>query len=150
MFEDWKVLHVDEIESENILFCRALTHEKFGGHCESVRSIDEAKIYVERGLYTPQSFSRPDIIVINWHPDCDAHVLEFVHWIRRQPQLLTTPVIVFITAGLPLAVRESAHQAGVTEMIVRPGTFEELLVQVQLLLERCTRRCMVRQTLPAE
>lgn len=139
------MLHLDEVESENILFCRALAHESFAGHCESVRSIGDAKLYLERGLYTPQLLSRPDIIVINWHPDCDAHVLEFVHWVRLQQQLHATPVIVFIKDQLSLAARERAQHEGVTEMIIRPDTFKELLLQVRALLERCMKRCVLRQ-----
>lgn len=144
MFDQWKVLHVDEVESESVLFCRALEHEQFGGHCESVRSFDEAKVYLERALYTPRSLSRPDIIVVNWHPDCDAQVLEFVHWIRIQPQLHDTPVIVFIQAQLSFAAQERAQHEGVTEMMLRPDSFEDLLPQVQALLSRCASRCVVR------
>lgn len=145
MFDEWKVLHLDEVESESILFCRALEQEHFAGHCESVRSIGDAKLYLERALYTPHLLSRPDIIVINWHPDCDAHVLEFVHWVRLQPQLHATPVIVFITARSSFAAQEQAKHEGVTEMIIRPDTFEDLLLQVRALLERCMNRCVVRQ-----
>jgi len=144
MFDEWKVLHLDEVESESILFCRALEQEHFAGDCVSVRSFSEAKFYLERGLYFPQLVSRPDIIVVNWHPDCDAPVLEFVHWIRIQPQLHDTAVIVFIKAQLSFAAQERAHHEGVTELMVRPETFEELLPQVSALLERCMNRCVVR------
>jgi hypothetical protein len=121
-----------------------LEHEQFAGHCESVRSFGEAKVYLERALYTPQSLSRPDIIVVNWHPDCDAPVLEFVHWVRVQPQLHATPVIVFIQTGLSFVAQERAEHEGVTELIVRPDTFAELLPQVHALLDRCASRCVVR------
>ena len=144
MFDQWKVLHIDEVEAESILFCRALAQEQFAGHCESVRSFDDGKLYLERGLYTPQALSRPDIIVINWHPDCDLHVLDFVHWVRLQPQLHETPVIVFIKAQLPFAAQERAQHEGVTELIIRPDTFEVLVEQVHDLLERCASRCVVR------
>ena len=144
MFDQWKVLHLDEVESESVLFCRALEREHFAGHCESVRSIDEAKLYLDRALYRPQSLSRPDIIVVNWHPDCDATVLEFVHWVRIQPQLHATPVAVFIKAQLSFAAQERAQHAGVTELIVRPDSFEDLVEQVHALLERCANRCVVR------
>lgn len=144
MFDQWKVLHVDDIESESILFCRALEHEHFAGHCESVRSFDDAKAYLQRTLYAPQSLSRPDIIVVNCDPDCDARVLEFVHWVRIQPQLYATPAIVFIKEQLSFAARERAQHEGVTELIVRPDTFEDLLEQVRALLERCASRCVVR------
>ena len=144
MFDHWKVLHLDEVESESILFCRALEHEHFAGHCESVRSFEEAKLYLERGLYTPRLLSRPDIIVINWHPDCDARVLEFVHWVRLQPQFQDTPIIVFVQAPLSFAAQERAQHEGVTELIVRPSTFESFLPQVRALLERCANRLVVR------
>ncbi len=146
MFDQWKVLHLDEIESENILFCRALAHEEFAGDCESVSSILKAKNYLERALYTPQLLSRPDIIVINWHPDYDASVLEFVSWVRNQPQLLATPVIVFIKPELSLADRESAQRHGVTELIIRPDTFEDLLLEINALLDRCANRCVGRKS----
>lgn len=149
MYEEWKVLHLDEVEAESILFCRALSHEKFSGHCESVRNMGDAKLYLERGLYTPQLLSRPDIIVVNWHPDCDAHVLEFVHWVRGQAQLHATPIIVFLKAHLSIAARESAQQEGVTEMLVRPETFEGLFPQVRALLERCAYRCTAGQAVLA-
>jgi len=144
MFDQWKVLHLDAVESESVLFCRALAQENFAGHCESVRSFNEAKSYLERTLYSPRSLSRPDIIVINWHPDCTVPVLEFVHWVRVQPQLHTTPVILFIKAQLSFAAQERAQHEGVTEMIIRPDTFEGLLQQVHELLARCANRCVVR------
>ena len=144
MFDEWKVLHLDEVESESILFCRALERQHFGGHCESVRTMGEAKLYLERALYTPQLLSRPDIIVVNWHPDCDTQVLEFVHWVRIQPQLRATPVIVFVKAHLSVAAQERAQHEGVTELMVRPDTFEDLLEQVEALLVRCVSRVSVR------
>jgi len=143
MYEQWKVLHLDEVEAEGILFCRALAHERFAGHCESVRSFDAAKAYLERGIYTPQSLSRPDIIVINWHPDCDVPVLKFVHWVRLQPQLHDTAIIIFVKALLSYAAQERAQHEGITELIVRPDTFEDLLPQVRALLERCANRSVM-------
>jgi hypothetical protein len=144
MFDQWKVLHLDPVKSESVLFCRALAQENFAGHCESVCSFNEAKSYLERALYSPGSLSRPDIIVINWHPDCDAPVLEFVHWVRVQPQLHTVSIILFIKAQLSFAAQERAQYEGVTEIIIRPDTFEGLLIQVHELLERCASRCVVR------
>ncbi len=144
MFAQWKVLHLDAVKADSILFCRALEQERFTGHCESVRSFDEGKIYLERALYTPQSLSRPDIIVINWHPDCDAHVLEFVRWVRLQPQLHGTPIIVFTKAPLTYAAHEHAEHEGITELLVRSESFEELLPQVRALLARCANRSLAR------
>ena len=144
MFNQWKVLHLDRVESESILFCRALAHLQFAGHCESVQTFDQGKAYLERTLYTPQSFSRPDIIVVNCHPDCDGHVLEFVHWVRIQPQLHIVPIVVFIQAQLSFAAQERVQNEGVTDLIVRPGAYEDLLEEVQALLARCASRCVVR------
>ena len=144
MFEQWKVLHVDEVESESILFCRALAHEQFAGHCESVRSFAEGKAYVERALYTPQTLSRPDIIVINWHRDHNEDVLSFIHWVRTQPQLRETPLVVFITSQLPQAEQDRAQSSGVAEMIVRADDFDSLSDQVHDLLERCASRVVAR------
>jgi hypothetical protein len=144
MFEEWKVLHIDKVHSESVLFCRALTEVQFAGHCESVTSLAEGTAYLERSLFTPQNLSRPDILIINWHPDCNLEVLDFVHWVRMQPQLREMSVIVFITSQLSQAERDRAEFEGVTELIVRAKTFESLVGQVHDLLERCTSRATAR------
>ena len=144
MFEEWKVLHIDEVQSEGVLFCRALTELQFAGHCESVTSFAEGTAYLERSLLTPQNLSRPDIVVINWHPHLNLEVLDFVHWVRVQPQLREMAVIVFITSQLSQTERDRAEFEGVTELIVRAKTFESLVEQVHDLLERCTSRATAR------
>ena len=143
MFDQWKVLYLGEVKAESDLFCRALAEEQFAGNCTAVRSLHGAKLYLERGLYMPRALSRPDIIVINSHPDCDAPVREFVHWVRSQPQLHDTPIITYITALWSFDAQEQARHEGLTELIVRPGTFEDLVWQVHALLERCVNRCVV-------
>ena len=144
MFEEWKVLHIDEVQSESVLFCRALTEVQFAGHCESVTSFADGTAYLQRSQFTPQALSRPDIVVINWHPHFNLEVLDFVHWVRTQPQFREMPVIVFITAQLSQAERDRAEFEGVTELIVRANTFESLVEQVHDLLERCTSRATAR------
>jgi CheY-like chemotaxis protein len=144
MFEQWKVLHIDDVAAESVLFCRALTEVQFAGHCESVTSFAEGTAYLERSQFTPQNLSRPDILIINWHPDCNLEVLDFVHWVRMQPQFREMPVIVFITSQLSHVDRERAQHEGVTELIVRADTFELLVEQVKDLLQRCTSRVTAR------
>jgi len=144
MFEEWKVLHIDEVQSESLLFCRALAEVQFAGHCESVTSFGEGTAYLERSLFTPQNLSRPDIVVINWHPHFNLEVLDFVHWVRMQPQFRELPVVVFITSHLSQAERDRAEDEGVTELIVRADGFESLVEQVKDLLERCTTRATAR------
>ena len=124
--------------------CRALAQGPFTGHCESVRSFGEAKLYLERAIYPPRLLSRRAIIVVNWYPNCDAYVLEFVHWVRIQPQLRETALVVFVKAPLSFAAQERAQHEGVTELIVRSDTFEDLLPQLQALLERCANRSVER------
>ena len=144
MFEEWKVLHIDEVQSDSALFCRALTEVQFAGHCESVTSFAEGTAYLERSLFTPQNLSRPDIVVINWHPHFNLEVLDFVQWVRRQPQFREMPVVVFITSQLSQAERDRAEDEGVTELIVRAESFEGLVDQVKDLLQRCTFRATAR------
>ena len=144
MFEEWKVLHIDEVPAESDLFCRALPEVQFAGHCESVASFTEGKEYLERALFSPQKLSRPDIVVINWHPHFNLEVLVFVQWVRKQPQFREMPVVVFITAQLSHAERDRAEAEGVTELIVRAGTSEGLVEQVKDLLQRCTIRAIGR------
>jgi CheY-like chemotaxis protein len=144
MFEEWKVLHIDEVQSESALFCRALTEVQFAGHCESVTSFADGTAYLERSQFTPQNLSRPDMVVINWHSHFNLEVLDFVHWVRVQPQFREMPIIVFITSQLSQTDRDRAESEGVTELILRARTAEALVEQVKDLLERCTSRAIAR------
>lgn len=144
MFEKWKVLHVDENEDENKLFCRALEQLEFAGKCESVRSFRGAKSYLQRCLFNPVLNSRPDMIIINWHSNCDQRVLEFVRWVRLQPQMKYTPMAVFITDRLSSLAQQQAQKAGVTEMVIRPATYDALFAELKGLLERSVERCVAR------
>jgi CheY-like chemotaxis protein len=144
MFEEWKVLHIDENEEESRIFCRALEENKFAGQCDSVRSIAEGRAWLEESEYTPYSRPRPDIVVLNWHAERDDEVLDFIRWLRAQPQFRDTPLAVWVGIETPASVRETARVAGVTELVNRPEDFDELVVETKEMLQRCVSYCLAR------
>ena len=144
MYEEWRILHIDENEEESRMFCRAIEQNRFAGQCDNVRSIGEGKSWLEESLYIPRLRPRPDIIVLNWHAQRDDEVLDFVRWLRTQPQFRDTPLAVWVGAITPARIRESACSAGVTEMVNKGETFEELVEQTKELLERCVSYCLAR------
>lgn len=144
MFEEWRVLHIDEDEEESREFCRALEENQFAGKCDTVRSIGEARAWLEESVYAPQVRARPDIVVLNWHAERDEEVLDFTRWLRAQPQFRDTPLAVWVGIETTARVRESARSAGATELVNRPGEFDDLIAQTKDMLQRCVSHCLAR------
>ena len=144
MYEEWKLLHIDENEDESRMFCRALEQNNFAGKCDYVRSIAEGKSWLEESVYMPRIRPRPDIIVLNWHANRDEEVLNFLHWLRAQPQFRETPLAVWVGPETPARIREQGRSAGVTELFNKGDTFENLVEQTEELLERCVSHCLAR------
>jgi CheY-like chemotaxis protein len=144
MYEEWRVLHIDENQEESAAFCRALEENQFAGQCDNVRSIAEGRAWLEESEYAPHVRSRPDIVILSWHTQRDDEVLDLTRWMRAQPQFRETPLAVFVGAETPASIRESARNAGVTELINKAESFDELVEQAGELLQRCTSRCVAR------
>jgi CheY-like chemotaxis protein len=144
MYEEWRVLHIDEDEEESRMFCRALEQNNFAGRCDTVPSVANGKSWLEESLYMPRLRPRPDIVVLNWHAERDDEVMDFVRWLRTQPQFRETPLAVWVGPETPARIRESARSAGVTELFNKGDTFEDLIEQTQELLERCVSWCLAR------
>jgi len=144
MFEEWRVLHIDENEEESRQFCRALEENQFAGKCDTVRSIGEGKAWLEESIYAPYQRPRPDIVVLNWHVERDDEVLDFVRWLRAQPPFRDTPLAMFVGIETSTLVRERARNAGVTDMVNKPNAFGHLFEHTKEMLERCVSRCVAR------
>ena len=144
MYEEWRVLHIDENTEQSEAFCRALERIEFAGKCDSVRSLAEGREWLEESVYMPRLRPRPDIVVLNWHRERDDEVLDFARWLRTQPQFRETPLAAWVEVEMPTRVRESARSAGITELVNKPDEFSGLVEQSQQLLERCVSHCMAR------
>jgi hypothetical protein len=144
MYEEWRLLHIDEDEEESRMFCRALELNNFAGKCDSVRSVGAGREWLEESVYMPRIRPRPDIIVLNWHVERNDEVMNFVHWLRVQPQFRETPLAVWVGIETPASIRERARSAGVNELVNKGETFEDLVDQTKELLERCVSHCLAR------
>ncbi len=144
MYEDWRVLHIDEDEEESRMFCRALERNHFAGKCESVRSIEEGKAWLEEALYMPRLRPRPDIVVLNWHAERNDEVLGFVRWLRAQPQYREVPLGIWVNIETPVWMRERVRSFEVIDLVHKPESFEDLVEQTDDMLERCASRCVAR------
>jgi len=144
MYEEWRLLHIDDNDDESRMFCRALEVNNFAGKCDYVRSINAGQTWLEESVYMPRLRPRPDIIVLNWHAERDDDVMGFVLWLRSQPQFRDTPLAVWVGIETSASIRERARSAGVTEMFNKGETFEDLVKQTEELLERCVSHCLAR------
>ena len=144
MYEEWRVLHIDENQEESDQFCRALEQNQFAGKCDTVRSIAEGRAWLEQALYMPRLHPRPDIVVLNWHAERDDEVLDFARWLRAQPQYREMPMGVWINSETPVSMREKVRSLESIDLVHKPEDFEELVKQTEELLQRCTSRCVAR------
>jgi DNA-binding response OmpR family regulator len=144
MYEEWRVLHVDEDEEESKAFCRALEMNHFAGKCDTVRSITEGRAWLEEALYMPRLRPRPDIVVLNWHAERDDEVLDFARWLRAQPQYREMPMGVWVGPETPVTMRERVRSLEIIDLVNKPEDFEELVEQTEEMLQRCTSRCVAR------
>lgn len=144
MFEEWRVLHIDEDQEESREFCRSLEANEFAGKCDTVRSLNEGRAWLEESEYAPHVRPRPDIVVVHWHAERDDEVLDFTRWLRAQPQFRETPLAVWVGIETPASVRESARSAGVSELVNRPADFDDLVSQTKEMLQRCVSHCLAR------
>src|SRR5688572_20240709 len=101
MYEEWRVLHIDEDQEESRAFCQALELNHVAGNCDTVRSITEGRNWLEEALYMPRLRPRPDIVVLNWHAERDDEVLDFARWLRAQPQYREMPMAVWVGPEIP-------------------------------------------------
>lgn len=144
MYEEWRVLHIDEDEEESREFCRALEMNRFAGHCDKVQSIAEGKAWLEEAVYMPRIRPRPDIVVLNWHEERDDEVMDFAGWLRAQPQYREMPMGVWVGPQTPASMRERVRSFDIIDLVNKPETFEELVEQTEEMLQRCTSRCVAR------
>jgi CheY-like chemotaxis protein len=144
MYEEWRVLHIDEDEEESRSFCHALELNHFAGRCESVRSIAEGKTWLEEAIYMPRIRPRPDIVVLNWHAERDEEVLTFARWLRAQPQYREMPMAVWVGNETPAAMRERVRSLDIIDLVNKPDSFEELVEQTEELLQRAASRLVAR------
>lgn len=144
MYEQWRVLHIDEDAEESRMFCRALETNHFAGHCDSVRSIAEGKAWLEEAIYMPRLRPRPDIVVLNWHAERDDEVIDFARWLRAQPQYREMPMGVWVGDLTPARMRERVRSFDIIDLVNKPESFDELVEQTDEMLQRCTSRCVAR------
>lgn len=144
MYEDWRVLHIDENQEESRAFCDALERNAFAGHCDTVRSIAESKEWLEAALYMPRVRARPDIVVLNWHAERDDEVLDFARWLRAQPQYREIPLAVWVGPETSASMQARVRSLEIIDLIYKPETFEELVKQTDEMLQRWTSRCIAR------
>jgi len=144
MYEDWRVLHIDEDEEEGRSFCHALELNRFAGRCDSVKSIGEGKNWLEEALYMPRIRPRPDIVMLNWHAERDDDLLDFVRWVRAQPQYRDMPMALWVGAETPASLRERVRSLDIIDLVNKPETFEDLVDQTGEMLDRCASRLVAR------
>ena len=111
------ILIVDDDETNRVVLSKLLTHEGY----QVVEAADGASAFEQVRT------ERPDLALVDLlMPVMDG--FEFVHKLRAEGGDMARLPVVFITAAfLPVEVTALARSCGVSHVLPRPSTFEEVL-----------------------
>ena len=128
------ILLLENDESDVFLFRRALGRLPFNGTVRIVSTVTEARAYLlHTGLFTDSEYyHRPDLIV------CDVKLwsgtgLQFLEWIRDQPDFASIPVVMLSGSALPEDKVKAGH-LGARAFYTKTGDIEEMTEHMENML----------------
>lgn len=120
------ILHVDDNDSDLLLFRCALDWAGIESHVVQSRSVDDA---LQR-LHTMPS---PDLLVVDLKmPGRDG--FELLEWLRAQPEFRSTPVYV-LSSSNDRADVERAARLGATRFFVKATLFMTIVEELKQTLQ---------------
>ena len=128
------ILLIENDESDVFLFRRALAKAGYTGDLRVVGSATEARAYVENTapFKDPMYYRQPNLIVSDFR--LAGHTaLEFLTWLRLQPAVAHTPVVMLsgVASGLD---PERLAKIGPQALIPKTGDVAELAASLGPLL----------------
>jgi CheY-like chemotaxis protein len=129
MAEQSVFLLVEDNENDIVLVRRAFSEAQLVNPLVVVKNGEEAMAYfMGIGAYKNRSeFPLPSLVLLDLKlPGMSG--IDFLKWLREQPGMKTTRVVVLTSSNLSKDVNE-AYQAGANSFLVKPTDFE-MFVQV--------------------
>ena len=129
------ILLLENDESDVFFFRRALSACKFDVDVRIVESVAQARDYLEgRGTFAVRDYyTRPDLIVTDFKMHGQTGV-EFIRWLRQQPDFRDIPVVMFSGTALP-EDRTAALKTGARAFFAKSGDFSEVCERVGEMLK---------------
>lgn len=136
------ILLLENGEDDVFFFRRALSALQFPGHLSVARNEREAREYMEgTGKYGDRRYSPlPDLIISDFSLPGKTGI-EFLQWLRTQPQYNEIPFILFSGSASPTD-REAALLNGAVTFFSKTGDFaimRERVAQALAYLEQVPR-----------
>ena len=89
----------------------------------------------ESGFASFQKY-KPDIVIVDWHME-PVDGLEMTRWIRRSKYSVNRSVPIILTTGFSEQFRiANARDSGVTEILLKPFTAEEMARRIMHVIDR--------------
>jgi CheY-like chemotaxis protein len=128
------VLVVDDSGEDVNLIRVALQKAGFNNPVQAVCGSEEALQFLEGdGEYADRAkFPRPHLIILDHRMPGDA--LDVIRWVRRRPESIPLPIVVFTGSTNPTYERE-AYEAGASAYHIKPQTFEEFVAVIKRIAE---------------
>jgi CheY-like chemotaxis protein len=127
------ILIVDDWEDDILLIQRAFLKGNIQNPIHAVRSGEEAVAYLKgEGKYSHRDeYPLPGLILLDLKmPGMDG--FEVLKWIRREPGLKATRVIVLTASNLMRDVNE-AYRLGANSFLVKPTDFDQFTATCKLI-----------------
>ena len=138
------LLLIENDEADIFLFRRALSQLAFKGHVRVVRSVSEARHYLEgTGMFSDRSYyPLPDLIVSDMNlPGLTGN--HFLEWLRSDSRYSFIP-FVFLSGSFLPADRSQAVSLGSEGFFVKTGDISAMKERVQSILKFLPRSSTMR------
>lgn len=127
------VLLIEDSENDIELVKRSFERVGFGHPLAVVRSVEQAKAYLEgRLIYSNRTqFPIPALILLDLKMPAEDG-FDFLAWIRGRPEFKSIPVVA-LTASDQMKDVNRAYQLGANSFLVKPHDFENFVETSRLL-----------------
>ena len=135
MPEPFTILLVEDSEEDLFLFRRALAKTGREVALQHVRNALEAQKYLRgEGEFADRNRHRLPRLVFSDMSLPMMSGMEFLEWLRAQPDWRAMPCIIFSGSANPADVQK-AYSAGVTSFLVKPANFHEWAPRLETVLK---------------
>jgi CheY-like chemotaxis protein len=129
------LLLLEDSEEDVFLFRRAIAKVGRPVALQTVRNGHEAQQYLlgEGRFNSRKEFPMPAVIFADLQlPGMGG--LQFLEWLRQQPELRSLPCIIYSGSANPASV-QAAYELGVTSFTVKPIDFTEWVTRLEVVLK---------------
>jgi len=131
------ILLVEDDPNDAFFIARALNELGFTGRVQHVTNTFRAREYLTGAgeFRDRESFPLPDIVVSDSTLPGKASGIDFLEWMRQQPELARAPFVI-LSGEITPEVRARANAAGVKLLLQKGSNFKQMIAALREALKQ--------------